>query len=226
MHQSEATLAPTSAPTTPRTPSQRKREQKREESVVFNSFSWPALIAECQALQSRLERDLEFRRDLLRYIAVCVVNCSASEGDFGAPQRVCFLWRQAHRVVLWKNCTTLTQQLLSYWQNSNAHMSCGTDSGMNKEWTELQCGKQMFTCSIINFHFVPWWIAYCFWLIKGNWCHFLDSIRWFVRKIKKVVSNRAWFGLRWTSGGSSLNNLRTNKFHSKRKCTRARILKT
>ncbi|VDD84140.1 unnamed protein product [Mesocestoides corti] len=93
-------------------PSPRGDSGDGAEHFPIELLSWQALLSECQALLNRLRADLAFRGGLLRCLARYVFTCS-TRGDFGAPQRLCFLWRQADQVVKWENVTGLVEEILS-----------------------------------------------------------------------------------------------------------------
>ncbi len=100
-------------------PSPRKGSPRKTDVFIFpwQSLSWPALLGEANALLNRLRADLQMREGLIRYLAPCVVNTAfGADADFGAPQRLCFLWRQASEIVRWENFTDFGSEVLEACQ--------------------------------------------------------------------------------------------------------------
>ncbi|KAL7064770.1 hypothetical protein AAHC03_05762 [Spirometra sp. Aus1] len=103
-------LQPNTPASSPQPKAGGRRPGHGETQAEMHLISWSALVGEAKALLARLLADMDFRRGLLRYIAKCVVE-SPARGDFDAPQRVCFLWRQAVEAVRWESFLELANHL-------------------------------------------------------------------------------------------------------------------
>ena len=76
---------------------------------VAHHLPWSAVQAECDALLRRLREGLTFREGLLQSLILAAIN--STEGDFGSPQRLSFLWRQAHQIEKWENLLELGEHV-------------------------------------------------------------------------------------------------------------------